>query len=55
VTEVRLTSARLGLTMSMLPDGTTVLLPAYALSSADGQSWSVLAVAGSQLNFAPAG
>lgn len=55
VTEVTLTSARLGLSMTTLPDGATVLLPAYALSSADGQSWSVIAVADAQLDFAPVG
>ena len=55
VTEVTLTSARLGLTMHTSPDGATVLLPAYELSDADGQVWSVIAVADSHLNFAPAG
>ncbi|QTE29763.1 hypothetical protein [Pengzhenrongella sicca] len=55
VTEVTLTSARLGLTMYTLPDGASVLLPAYVLSSADGQSWSVVAVADSQLDFTPQG
>jgi len=55
VAEVTLTSARLGLTMYTLPDGATLLLPAYELSSADGQVWSVIAVADSHLDFAPAG
>jgi len=52
---VTLTTARLGLTVYSQPDGSTVLLPAYALSSADGQVWSVVAVADAQLNFAPVG
>lgn len=55
VTEITLTSARLGLTMYTQPDGATLLLPAYELSSADGQAWSVVAVADSDLDFSPIG
>ena len=55
VSEVILTSARLGLTLYTQPDGTTVLLPAYQLTSDDGQVWSVLAVTDSHLDFAPVG
>jgi len=32
-----------------------VLLPAYALSSADSQEWSVVAVSDAHLDFAPVG
>ncbi|MGV8966072.1 MAG: hypothetical protein ACOH2F_07315 [Cellulomonas sp.] len=55
VTEVALTSSRLGLTMYTQPDGSTVLLPAYELSSDDGQVWSAVAVVEAQLDFAPVG
>ncbi|WP_165372756.1 hypothetical protein [Pengzhenrongella frigida] len=55
VTEVALTSSRLGLTMYTQPDGSTVLLPAYELTSDDGQVWSVMAVTEAQLDFAPVG
>jgi hypothetical protein len=54
VTPVTLTTARLGLTMDTQPDGATVLLPAYELSSADGQTWPVVAVTDAHLDFAPA-
>ncbi|NMR20383.1 hypothetical protein [Cellulomonas fimi] len=54
VTEVTLTSSRLGLTLYTQPDGATVLVPAYELSSDDGGTWSVIAVAESQLDLAPA-
>ena len=59
LTEVVLTSARLGLTIYVQPDGATVLLPAYALSSASAgagagaQVWSVVAVSDAHLDFAP--
>ena len=54
VTSVTLTTARLGLTLYTQPDGATVLLPAYELSSADGQTWPVVAVTDTHLDFAPA-
>lgn len=55
VQQVTLTKARLGVTVYTQPDGSAVLLPAYELSDADGQSWSVLAVADGSLDFAPVG
>lgn len=55
VTEVTITDARLGLAVQYQPDGAAVLLPAYELSDADGNVWSVVAVADDQLDFAPAG
>ncbi|MFI2755088.1 hypothetical protein ACGIF2_16790 [Cellulomonas sp. P22] len=55
VTQVTLTSARLGLGLTTLPDGASVLLPSYELTGADGSSWSVVAVADSHLDFSPAG
>ncbi len=55
VTKVTLTKARLGLAQYTLPDGATVLLPAYALSgAADGQTWSVVAVTDAHLDFTTA-
>ncbi|MGN6238762.1 MAG: hypothetical protein ACTHNI_03380 [Cellulosimicrobium cellulans] len=55
VTEVTITDARLGLAVQYQPDGAAVLLPAYELSDADGNVWSVVAVVDDQLDFAPAG
>jgi hypothetical protein len=52
VTEVTITKARLGLAQQTLPDGATVLVPAYELSDGDGRTWSVIAVADSALDFA---
>jgi hypothetical protein len=54
VTEVVLTGARLGLAQHTHPDGATVLLPAYELSSDDGAVWSVVAVADTGLDYAAA-
>ncbi|MDM8086287.1 hypothetical protein QUV83_16050 [Cellulomonas cellasea] len=55
VTEVTLTSARLGLGLTTLDNGATVLLPSYELSDDSGTTWSVVAVADAHLDFAPAG
>jgi hypothetical protein len=55
VTEVELVAARLGLAQHTLPTGATVLLPAYELSSADGATWSVVAVADARLDFSSVG
>jgi hypothetical protein len=55
VSDVVLTSARLGLAQHTQPSGATVLLPAYELSSADGATWSVVAVADTGLDFAAVG
>jgi hypothetical protein len=54
VQHVTITKARLGLTFYTQPDGSALLLPAYELSSADGQTWSVLAVAESALDLSAA-
>jgi hypothetical protein len=54
VVEVALTGARLGLAQHVQPDGATVLVPAYELSSADGGIWSVIAVAEDELDLDPA-
>jgi len=51
VESVTLTTARLGLGMTTLTDGTTVLVPSYELGSADGSTWSVIAVADDRLDF----
>lgn len=55
VSDVVLTTARLGLAQHTQPNGATVLLPAYELSSADGATWSVVAVADDGLDFAAVG
>lgn len=55
VTDVTIRDARLGLAVEYQPDGAAVLLPAYELSDADGNVWSVVAVADDQLDFSPAG
>ncbi|MFB8230398.1 hypothetical protein [Cellulosimicrobium sp. NPDC055967] len=55
VTDVTITDARLGLAVQYQPDGAAVLLPAYELSDADGNVWSVVAVVDDQLDFSPAG
>jgi hypothetical protein len=55
VTDVTITDARLGTAVQHQPDGAAVLLPAYELSDADGNVWSVVAVADDQLDFAPVG
>src|SRR5690606_8030978 len=44
VTDVTITDARLGLAVQYQPDGAAVLLPAYELSDAAGNAWSVVAV-----------
>ncbi|MCF4122105.1 hypothetical protein L1785_14075 [Antribacter sp. KLBMP9083] len=53
VSEVTITSARLGLAQQYQPDGAVLLLPAYELRDADGNTWSVLAVAEDALDFTP--
>ncbi len=54
VTDVTITDARLGLAVQHQPDGAAVLLPAYELSDADGNVWSVVAVVDDELDFTPA-
>ncbi|MGY4643955.1 hypothetical protein [Cellulomonas sp. URHB0016] len=55
VQEVEITSARLGVAPATLPGGASVLVPTYELSSADGSTWSVIAVVDDRLDFSPAG
>jgi len=55
VQEVEITSARLGVALTTLTDGASVLVPTYELSAADGSTWSVIAVVDDQLDFSPAG
>lgn len=51
VQQVTITSARLGLGMATLSTGAQVLVPSYALSDAQGNTWSVIAVVEAQLDF----
>jgi hypothetical protein len=53
VTDVTITSARLGAAQQYMPDGAVLLLPAYELRDADGNVWSVLAVVEDVLDFRP--
>jgi hypothetical protein len=52
VQEVTLVEARLGLAMITQADGSSVLVPSYELTDADGSTWSVVAVVEDQLDFA---
>lgn len=54
VEDVTIESARLGLALTTLPDGAAVLLPTYELSSSDGRTWTVVAVADADLDFTAA-
>jgi len=51
VQDVTLVSARLGLGLTTLPDGASVLVPTYELADADGMTWTVIAVADDDLDF----
>lgn len=51
VRQVTLVSARLGLAVTTLPSGAAVLVPSYLLTDSDGGTWSVIAVADSQLDM----
>lgn len=53
VTDVTITSGRLGVAQQYMPDGAVLLLPAYELRDTDGTVWSVLAVAEDMLDFTP--
>jgi hypothetical protein len=55
VQQVTLVSARLGLALTTLPTGASVLVPTYELADAAGSTWSVIAVVDDQLDFAAAG
>ena len=52
VEEVAITGATLGVAQYTTPAGAAMLLPAYALTSDDGRTWSVLAVAADSLDMA---
>ncbi|WP_341359607.1 hypothetical protein V5H98_18125 [Georgenia sp. M64] len=52
VEEVAITGATLGVAQYTTPSGAAMLLPAYALTSDDGRTWSVLAVAEDALDLA---
>ncbi|UJP40876.1 hypothetical protein [Cellulomonas palmilytica] len=51
VTQVAITSARLGVALQVLDDGASVLVPAYELSDDSGATWSVIAVEDDQLDL----
>jgi hypothetical protein len=51
VSEVTITEARLGLAQHHQRDGSVLVLPAYELSDAQGNSWSVIAVAEEAMDF----
>ena len=51
VQEVTLVSSRLGVALTTLPTGASVLVPTYELADADGATWSVIAVVDDQLDF----
>lgn len=51
VESVKITSERLGLAQHHLGDGGVALVPTYELSSADGRTWSVIAVTEAHLAF----
>lgn len=55
VEDVTITSARLGVALTTLPDGAAVLLPTYELSADDGRTWTVVAVADDELDFSAVG
>lgn len=54
VQEVTITSARLGVTQLATPDGAVLLVPAWELTAADGNAWSVVAVVEDQLDLGAA-
>lgn len=51
VSQVTLTSARLGLAPATTVGGAQVLVPAYELTDGSGTTWSVIAVVDAQLDF----
>ncbi|MGW9631036.1 hypothetical protein ACWGST_10060 [Agromyces sp. NPDC055520] len=52
VNDVKIVSARLGLSTQWQPDGSVVVVPAYEFTDANGGTWSVIAVADTMLDFA---
>lgn len=55
VQDVTLVSARLGVALTTLPTGASVLVPTYELADAEGVTWSVIAVVDDQLDFSAVG
>lgn len=51
VSEVTITEARLGLAQHHQRDGSVLVLPTYELADAQGNAWSVLAVADDAIDF----
>ncbi|MEI5583210.1 MULTISPECIES: hypothetical protein [unclassified Agromyces] len=51
VNDVEIVDARLGLASQWQSDGGVVVVPAYEFTDADGGTWSVIAVAESELDF----
>lgn len=51
VNDVKIVSARLGLSSQWQPDGSVIVVPAYEFTDADGGTWSVVAVTDSKLDF----
>lgn len=51
--QVVVTDATLGLAQYAQPDGSVLILPSYLLTGADGSTWSILAVAGTNVSFGP--
>jgi hypothetical protein len=52
VNDVEIVGARLGLASQWQPDGSVLVVPAYEFTDAAGGTWSVIAVADSELDFA---
>ncbi|MCP2372434.1 hypothetical protein BJ978_003110 [Agromyces terreus] len=52
VNRVEIVSARLGLASQWQPDGSVVVVPAYEFTDAGGGTWSVIAVAETELDLA---
>lgn len=48
---VEIVSAQLGLASQWQPDGSVLMVPAYAFTDAEGGTWSVLPVEESMLDF----
>ena len=55
VQTVEITAARLGVAQTWQGDGSVVLVPTYALTGADGSTWSVIAVSDAALDFSTVG
>ncbi len=51
--QVVVTDALLGLGQYAQPDGSVLILPSYLLTGADGSSWSILAISGTEVSFGP--